>query len=335
VLEHLLELLSLPATGQWQPTVALERGEVVAFAPYRLSHYPHHELRDNISEAMEMYYAGQAGRDAYAVQRQRVERIIESQRERQLRRREALLRAQPAADRVAGLRQKGELLLAYASQVSPGQSELIVNLGEGEPSVHITLAPSKSAVENAQDYFRQYEKAKSAAVEVPRRLAEVDQELAYLDQLSTDVVLAVDQPGIAAVESALGQAGYLPKGKKPQPPRTPPLRVVSDDGFVIWVGRNSGQNEELTFRLAQADDVWLHAQGVPGAHVVIRTEGRDVPNRTLREAAGLAAQHSAAREENSVRVDYTLRKNVRRPKGGRPGQATYRGQKTLVVRPAE
>jgi len=104
---------------------------------------------------------------------------------------------------------------------------------------------------------------------------------------------------------------------------------------VILVGRNSWQNEELTFHLAQAEDVWLHAKGVPGAHVVIRSQGRDVPERTLIEAAELAAQHSAARDEQSVSVDYTLRKNVRRPKGARPGQVLYRGQKTLVVQPSD
>lgn len=335
VLAQLDGLLCLPTTGQWQPTVVLQGSKVIAYAPYVLTQYPHHETRGSIHEAMVSYYAQRAGTDAYAVARNRVKEVIDKQRERQLRKRKALLRAQPAPQRLDGLRRTGELLLAYAHQVSPGQSELIVHLDETEPPVHIPLDPVKSAVENAQEYFRRYEKAKSAAAEVPKLLAEVDRELAYLEQLSTDLVLAEDQPGVAAVESALAEAGYLPKPKKRQRPAAGPLRVLSDEGFVILVGRNSWQNEEVTFRRSAGHDVWLRARGVSGAHVVIRTEGRDVPEATLLRAAELAARFSAAQHEKSAPVDYTWRRNVRRLKGGKPGQVVYRGQKTIVVQPSE
>jgi predicted ribosome quality control (RQC) complex YloA/Tae2 family protein len=335
VLAELQRLLQLPATGEWEPTVALQGSEVVAFAPYALTHYARYERHESISQAMEAFYMQQLGADPYAAARRKVQDRIDRQKERQEQKRQALLRAQPSEERLTMLRQKGELLLAHASQIQPSQETLIVPYQPGEAELHIALDPAKSAVENAQRYFRQYEKAKSAAQEVPRRLADVDRTLDYLEQLATDLALAEDQPGIAEVEAALAAAGFAPQERKRPAPRSTPLRIVSEDGFVILVGRNSWQNEELTFRLAQADDMWLHAQGVAGAHVVIRTEGRDVPRRTLLEAAELAAQHSAAREERSVRVDYTLRKNVRRPKGGQPGQVSYRGQKTLVVRPTE
>jgi predicted ribosome quality control (RQC) complex YloA/Tae2 family protein len=335
VLEELQRLLRLPASGEWEPTVALQGGNVVAFAPYLLTHYAPHERRESISLAMEAYYAQQIGADPYGAARQRVQRRIDRQRERQERKREALLRAQPSEERMTALRQKGELLLAYASQIQSGQETLVVPYEAGQAALHIALDSSRSAVENAQRYFRQYEKAKSAAEEVPRRLAEVDRTLEYLEQLATDLAQAEDQPGIADVESALVAAGFAPPKRQRQAPRSTPLRLVSDDGFVILVGRNSWQNEELTFRLAQADDLWLHAQGVPGAHVVIRSERREVPEITLRQAAQLAAQHSAARTETTARVDYTLRKNVRRPKSGKPGQVVYRGQETLVVRPLD
>jgi len=329
------KLLRLAKTGQWQPTVALHGSKVIAYAPYVLTHYPYHETRASISEAMVAYYAQRVGADAYAVARDRVQEAIERQRERQLRKREALLRAQPAPQKLEQLRRDGELLLAYAHQVSPRQSELVVHLSETEPPVHIALDPTKSAIENAQDYFRRYEKAKSATAEVPHLLAEVDRELSYLQQLSTDLALAEDQPGIAAVESALAEAGYLPRPNKLRRPAAGPLRVLSDEGFVIWVGRNSWQNEEVTSRRSAGHDVWLHAQGVPGAHVVIRTEGRDVPEATLLRAAELAAYFSAARHEKNAPVDYTLRRNVRRLKGGKPGQVIYRGQKTITVQPKE
>ena len=335
VLAELEPLLRLPETGAWEPTVALQGGQVVAFAPYALTHWARYERRDSISQAMEAFFAQQVGADPYATAKKRVQEQIDQQRARQEQKRGALLRARPSPERLITLRQKGQLLLAYAAQIQPGQETLIVPYETGQKALHIALDPTKSPVENAQRYFRQYEKAKSAAAEVPQRLAEVERTLDYLEQLATDLALAEDQPGIAEVEAALPAVGLTPQERQRQPPRSRPLRIVSEDGFVILVGRNSWQNEELTFHLAQSDDVWLHAQGMAGAHVVIRSEGRDVPERTLIQAAELAARHSAARKERSVRVDHTLRKNVRRPRGGKPGQVIYRGEKTLVVRQAE
>jgi predicted ribosome quality control (RQC) complex YloA/Tae2 family protein len=220
--------------------------------------------------------------------------------------------------------------------VSPGQEHLVVDLGYGEPPVDIALDPHLSPIENALEYFRRYEKAKSAAAEVPRRLAQVEAQLDYLDQLATDLALAQDQPGIAAVEVALAEAGYLPGAKRrTRLPRTGPLRVLSEEGLVMLVGRNSWQNEEVTFRQSAPSDLWLHAQNVPGAHVIIRTEGGDAPGATLQRAAELAAHYSAARHESKVAVDYVLCKHVRRLKGGRPGQVVYRGHSTIVVAPRE
>jgi predicted ribosome quality control (RQC) complex YloA/Tae2 family protein len=215
--------------------------------------------------------------------------------------------------------------------VPPGEAQFVLQLSETEPLVHIELDPTQSAAENAQEYFRRYKKAKSAATKVPGRLAQVERELAYLDQLATDLALAEDQPGIAEVETALAEAAYLPKPAKRSRPARGPLRVVSDEGFLMLVGRNSWQNEEVTFRRSKGHDLWLHAKGVPGAHVVIRTEARDVPEATLQRAAELAARYSAARDERRAAVDYTLRRNVRRMKRGKPGQVVYKGQKTLIV----
>ncbi len=340
LLEHLQALLRLPETREWQPSVALAEGAILAYAPYALTQYEEWQPRPSISAAMADYYRQehktirpQDPAGAYAVAKARVADLIAAARERQTRKQDALLRSQPGPGMLEGLRHKGELLLAYAGEVSPGQTELVVNLGEEEPRVHIALDPTLSPIENAREYFRRYEKAKSAAAAVPELLAEVDEELAYLGQLSTDLALAEDQPGIAAVESALAEAGHVPRVTQVRHPATGPLRVVSEEGLVILVGRNSWQNEEVTFRLGAAQDLWLHAQGIPGAHVIIRTEGGEVPAATLERAARLAAYFSAARQNDNVPVDYTLRRNVHRRRGGRPGQVTYKGQRTITVRP--
>jgi len=333
VLDQLQEVLVMTKTGQWQPNVAVEGDRVLAYAPYALTQYPRCEVRSSISQAMTDYYAQRVGADAYAVAKARVQKLIEKQRERLSHKKEALLAENPSPEAVEKLRRNGEWLLACAHQVVPGQTELVVQWDDAQSPVHILLDPTLSPVENAREYFRRYEKAKNAAMEVPALLAQVDGELAYLDQLTTDLVLAEDRPGIDAVEAALALAGYIPKSKKVRPQAAAPLNMLSEDGFTILVGRNSWQNEQVTFHCSAEHDFWLHARGVPGAHVVVRTEGRDVPEPTLRRAAELAAYYSAARLDKKVLVDYALCKNVRRRKGGKEGQVVYQGQKTLSVRP--
>jgi predicted ribosome quality control (RQC) complex YloA/Tae2 family protein len=333
VLAQLRELLSLAETGQWQPSIALEGDRVIAYAPYVLTQYPHRQALESISVAMAAYEAQRERVDPYAVAKSRWQEIIAEQRGRLGRKRAALLEAQPDPEVLEELRSSGEWLLAYASQIRPGQAEWIVRTEDGQPALRIPLDPTRSAVENAQGYFRRYEKAKSAAVEVPGLLAQVDVELAYLEQLAIDLALAEDQPGIVAVEGLLAEAGYLPKAQQVKRPAVGPLRVLSEEGFVIWVGRNAWQNEEVTFRRATGADVWLHAQGMPGAHVLVRAQGQTVPEATLQRAAELAAYYSSARRERKVAVDHTQRKNVRRIPGGRPGQVTYKGQKTVIVSP--
>lgn len=331
VLACLLELQGLAQSGLWQPCLAMEEGQPVAYAPYLLTHLPQYERRASISAAMSEYYERLTGTDPYAAAKQRVSQLIESARERVTRKKQSLQRSSPADGAIADLRRKGELLFTFPHRVAPRQTRVSLGL-EGEPVLSIELDGKLTAVENAQEYFRRYEKARAAAAEVPALIGEVDEELAFLEQLETDLHLALDQPGIAAVEVTLAEAGYLPKPPKSRPVPSAPLQVTSVDGFTIWVGRNSRQNEEVTFKLGSARDLWLHAEGVPGAHVIVRTEGREVPEATLRQAAELAASHSAARERGSVRVAYTLRQNVRRARSGRPGQVYLSAHKTVVVR---
>jgi len=333
VLDRLVDLQCLAQTRQWQPSVATEQGQVIAFAPYPLTHYPVTEQRQSISAAMSDFYEQQTGADAYAAAKSRVQGLIAHARQRQERKRQALQRSSPSAGAVDDLRLKGKLLFAFAHQISPRQTEVTLTLGEGEPVIRIAMDPNLSPTQNAQEYFRRYEKARSASAEVPGLAAEVDEELNYLDQLSTDLALAQHHPGIAAIESALAATGHIPKPARARPVAASPLRVESDDGLVIWVGRNSRQNEEVTFRIGTGRDVWLHAEGVPGAHVLIRTEGHPVPQRTLLQAAQLAARHSAVREDPSVRVAYTLRQNVHRSRGGKPRQVILGHYDTIVVRP--
>ncbi len=341
VLDACQELMSLGQTRQWQPCLGLEGSEVAAYAPYELTHLPDRCHTTTISEAMDRYHSqqntvarqGAVPRDSYRVARAKVSYLVEQARAKLLRKRDALVRAQQNRLPVEQLRAMGEALLAFAHEIPRQQTEWRLSWGDPAQPLVIPLDPSLSAVENARQYFHQYDKAKSAAAEVPALLVEVDGEMAYLDQLRTDLSLAENYPEIAAVEVSLTATGHVPGRKRLRHPVGGPRRVLSEEGFVILVGRNSLQNDELTFGKAMSRDMWLHAHGVPGAHVLVKADGRDVPQATVQRAAELAAYYSAGRQESRVMVDYTWRKHVRRLRGGRPGQVLLRQAETLSVTP--
>jgi len=328
------DLLSPLESGHWQPSVVREEGEIAVFAPYPLTHRQGYESLASISQAVEGYYAGAVGDEPYGFLRQSLRQAIARGRERQQKKQRALERSLAAREGIETLRQKGELILAYATRIASGQTELVVELEPGQPPLTIALDPRSSPVENAQRYFKSYRKAKAAADEVPALLEQVELELRYLDQLEADLELASTQPEVQEVRLALNEAGYMKgEGQRRKPARSQPLTFRSPDGLTILVGKNSRQNEEVTFHRASAGDLWLHARGVPGAHVIVRSEGQKVPEATLRQAAGLAAYYSQARQATRVAVDYTQRRHVRRVKGARPGLVTYDHEQTIHVTP--
>jgi predicted ribosome quality control (RQC) complex YloA/Tae2 family protein len=339
LLDALLDALIPYWEHEWQPTVVLgDDGEVIAFAPYPLTHLGQPEPLDSISLALARYYELVLGTAPYQAARAPLLEAIHAALRRTSRRREALLRQAPDRSVLEELRKKGELVLSYCSSISPGQTELQAHYDIDGPPLVVALDPKLPPVANAQAYFREYEKGKRAAADVPRRLATADLEIDYLTQLGADLELAESWPEIDEVREALSAAGFLtgPPPARPTDRATGPLRLVSDEGLTILVGRNSRQNEEVTFRRAAPNDLWLHARGVPGGHVVVRSGGRPVGEKTLHQAAGLAAWYSAARGDANVPVDVVPRKQVRRVAGGkaRPGMVTYVGEETMQVRPA-
>ncbi|HEM61014.1 MAG TPA: fibronectin/fibrinogen-binding protein [Chloroflexi bacterium] len=333
ILEAIHELLAPLQTGDWQPTVALEEGEPVAYAPYQLTHRGELGAMPSISQAIEVYTAAAASADPYAAAKRPVREAIASARGRLEARRAALTRSMEEAAEAERWRQWGEWILAYAHTVEPGQSELVADTGQGQV-LHIPLDPQLSAVDNAQAYFARYRKAQRAGEEVPRQLRETELALRDLDQLETDLELASSRPEIEEVRRTLVEAGYLRSKKQRRGmPGSQPFSMTSADGLPILVGRNSRQNDEVTFRRATAGDWWFHARGVPGAHVIVRTEGADLPPRSLRRAAELAAYFSRLRGEPDVLVDYVQRRHVRRIPGAAPGLVTYSQEQTIRVPP--
>ena len=326
-------LVELPASHAWSPTVGLEEGRVTAYAPYALTHLSARREVPSMSAAIAAYVA-ETGRAApYAEAKARVRQELAAGRARELRRRTAIARALRPPEEIDRLRESGEWILAYATQIRPRQTELVVE-GAGGEVLRIALDPERSAVENAQRYFREYDNAKLAAQGGPARLAAVDQALDRLAQLEADLELAENRAEIDEVLAALAEAGYVSAPKTPAARSSGPRRFTTEEGLTVWLGRNSRQNA-LVLERAAPGDLWFHARGVPGGHAILVTGGRPVPEATIERVAALVAYYSAARSAGKVPVDVTERRYVRPIAGGGPGQVTYRNERTLTVAPAD
>jgi predicted ribosome quality control (RQC) complex YloA/Tae2 family protein len=287
-----------------------------------------------ICRAIEITIAAAVNSDPYAGAKRSIREAIASARRRTERRLEALQVSMRQATETEQLRERGEWILSYAHTIEPGQKELVAETHDGEVRI-IPLDPAKSAVENAQAYFARYRKAQRAAEGGPARLEAASLALRDLEQLETDLDLAASRPEIDEVRAALVEAGHWKAkgGKMPKSGRSQPLSLAVAGGFRILVGRNSRQNDEVTFRRAKSDDWWFHARGVPGSHVIVFSEGKELPIETIRQTAELAAYFSRSRAEAKVLVDYTRRRYVRRIPRGAPGLVTYRREQSIRVTP--
>ncbi len=334
MLDVVAELFAPLRTGEWEPHVALDdSGQVIAFAPYELCQFQKIEAVATISEAMQRFFEARLSGDAYAAVRQRAAALLAKARSRVESTLYGLRSQHVPPEEAERLRENGELLLAYQWQVQRGAASVEVPDYEGALR-RIPLDPTLSPVENAQRLFARYDKKKRAAEEIPPRIAQAEQDLAFLDTLVNDLAQAEERPEIDAVREALVAGSFVPSKKRRRGDgvvRGP--RRVHLDGWVALVGRNAQQNDEVTFRHAASDDLWLHARGVPGSHVILKNAGRDLPEPTILRAAALAAYYCQARGSTEVAVDVTERRHVQRVSGARPGLVTYRNERTVHVKP--
>lgn len=336
VFDALQTLVAPLASRDWQPGVVDDEGRIQAYSVYPVTHLDGWRETESLSEALSLYYGGAVGEDSYNAAKQPLREAL-SEAQAKLRAKLASLERSMTDDSEREvLRQSGELILAYQYGLQPRQTELRAAYDVDQPELIIALDPKLTPLENAQRYFERYNKAKRALDDVPGLIDDTRSEVDYLTQLQTDLELATNWPEIDEVQQALQVKGYW-RGK-PRPRmaggnKSAPLRVVTQDGFVLWIGRNSRQNEQVTFDKGSPMDWWLHARDVAGAHVIIKNDGRPIPDTVFEQAAALAAYYSASRSEGSVIVDVTQRKHVRKIKGGGPGMVTYRNEETRTVVP--
>ncbi len=212
------------------------------------------------------------------------------------------------------------------------------------PVVEVKLDPQLSPQDNAQRYFKQYRRAKHAEAMLQELIARGERELIYLDSVADELDRAVSERELAEIKAELAENGYASqrweqsrngRNKKQKIPALKPMEYLSSSGFRILAGRNNRQNEQISLKLAAKSDIWLHAQKVPGSHVLIVCGAATPDDETIREAAVIAAYHSAARASGHVAVDYTRARNVRRQPDGKTGMVFYTDYQTVSVRPDE
>ena len=244
------------------------------------------------------------------------------------------------ADRES-LKEKGDLLSAYLYQVQKGMQSVMVSdfYHDGAP-LTIELDPALTPVQNVQRYYKEYRKAATAEKMLTELIQKGEQELVYVDSVFDAVSRTSGESELLEIRQELADQGYLKhyKNKNKLLKAQPPLKYRSSDGYLIWCGRNNRQNDRLTLRDARPEDIWFHTQGFAGSHVVLVTNGvalDDLPDRTVEEAAMIAAYNSKARAAALVPVDYTQIKNVKKPGGAKPGMVIFDHYFTLYTTPEE
>lgn len=293
---------------------------------------PHFE---SLSSLLDFYYQDKAERDRVAQQANELIKRVASELEKN---RKKLVKQEQELAYTEGaelVRQKGELLTTYLHQVPNDQASVTLDNYYTGHELEIELDVALTPSQNAQRYFKKYQKLKEAVKHLTNLIEETKSTIIYLESVDT----MLGQASLAEIDEIreeLIETGYLKrrhrekihKRQKPEP------YLATDGKTIIWVGKNNLQNDELTFKMAKKGELWFHAKDIPGSHVVI-TDNLDPSDEVKTDAAELAAYFSKARHSNLVQVDMIEAKKLHKPTGGKPGFVTYRGQKTLRVTPTE
>ncbi len=233
----------------------------------------------------------------------------------------------------------GDLISANMYCIKKGDlSATVINFyDESNPEITIELDVRKTPSQNAQHYYSEYKKCVTAEEKLAVQIAKGEEELQYLDSVFDSLTRAESENDIIQLRLELREQGYIKSsGNKSKPPKAlPPIEYKSSDGYTILVGRNNHQNDQLSLKFAEKSDIWLHTQSITGSHVIIVTDGENPPDRTIEEAAIIAAFNSKGRSSDLVPVDYCLARYVKKPSGAKPGKVIFTNYKTAFVKPDE
>lgn len=326
--------------GKFQPVIIYHRGIPAEFSAIPLTCYDggDYEAKQiaSISELLESYYAE---RNVITRIRQKsvdLRKIVQTALERNYKKYDLQLKQLKDTEKRDKYKIYGELLNTYGYELTGGEKELkCLNYYTNE-EIRIPLDPQLTARENSQKNFDKYNKLKRTYEALTELTEETHREIEHLESISAAMDIALKEEDLVQIKEELMEYGYIKKrsigGKKPKI-TSKPFHYLSSDGFHIYVGKNNYQNEELTFKVASGNDWWFHAKGIPGSHVIVKTEGKELPDRTFEEAGALAAYYSKGRENEKVEIDYIQRKHVKKAAGGAPGFVIYHTNYSLMATP--
>lgn len=337
------ELLQVYQTDAWQPTLVTSGKEYIAFTAYNPLQYQGMPkiFFTSMSEALDTYYAARLEKEKFQRTFQNLSQTVNQALKRTAKKLGFQEEALATTTKVLEYKTFGELLTANLYQLKGGEESFTTEnfySPQREP-VTIPLDPALSPAQNAQSYFQKYRKAKESRLKLLPQIAETKEEIQYLTSILASLKQAEKINELLEIKAELEETGYLEREKKVKgtagKEKPAFLTVTLANGDQILIGKNNKQNDYLTFKVAQAEDLWLHAKEHPGAHVIIKgaSPGKEVSPATLAEAARLAAYYSDAREAKKVAVDITRRKYVRKPPGAKPGFVLYDHHRTLYVSP--
>ena len=321
--------------SRYSPRIFYNGKEPCDFAAVPMAHFGNDRVEefDSISTVIRTYYATKAILTRIHQKSSDLRRIVSTALERNRKKFDLQQKQLQDTMKRDKFRIYGELLNTYGYQAEPGAKKLEALNYYTNEMITIPLDPHKTPQENAQKYFEKYNKQKRTFEALSELIEETRQEIQYLESISNSLDIAKSEDDLLQLKEELMQTGFIRRKftHKKVKLTSKPFHYLSSDGFHIYVGKNNLQNEELTFHFANGNDWWFHAKGAPGSHVILKTEGAEVPDRAFEEAGRLAAYYSKNSKADKVEIDYVERKHVKKPNGSKPGFVVYYTNYSLMI----
>ncbi len=333
--ETFAHIMGQVKAGSFQPVIAYQKGLPVEYAALPPTIYENGESRafTSISNLLEQYYAEKSAITRIRQKSSDLRRIVQTALERNIKKYDLQLRQMQDTEKRDKYRIYGELLNTYGYEAAPGAKSLDALNYYTDEMVTIPLDPLMSPSENAKKYFDKYGKLKRTWEALQDLTAQVKEEIDHLESIQTALDIALAEEDLAQIKEELIESGYIRRkgGGKKVKFTSRPFHYQNKDGFHIYVGKNNFQNDELTFKFASGNDWWFHTKGIPGSHVVVKSGNNTPPDSVFEDAARLAAYYSKARGQDKVEIDYTEKKNVKKPGAGKPGFVVYYTNYSMMI----
>ncbi|MDY4069329.1 MAG: NFACT RNA binding domain-containing protein [Lachnospiraceae bacterium] len=323
-------------SGVFSPNMVYENHSPSEYACIPLTMYTQDETTpfDSPSDLLHKFYAEKNTITRIRQKSSDLRRIVQTALERNIKKYDLQCRQMKDTEKRDTYKVYGELLNTYGYNAEPGSRSMEALNYYTNEMITIPLDPQLTPSENAKKYFDKYCKMKRTFEALEDLTAQVKAEIDHLESIATSLDIALKESDLVQIKEELIESGYIRRkgGTKKPKITSQPFHYRSSDGYDIYVGKNNYQNDELTFRFASGNDWWFHAKGIPGSHVVLRSGGQtDLPDRAFEEAGKLAAYYSKGRGPQKIEIDYTLKKNVKKPGGNAPGFVVYYTNYSLVI----